>query len=753
MGCCKFLKSSKNRSSSSTRTSRLNVVNASFPQGGIAEIFHRGVSIQVLRDIRKQWNRVKNEDVRKPSVSLPGKTRQASNGEKVVELIVKKLCGDLKISYVELLHYQNSYEDAIGECNVFISHAWKYDFGDLMGAIEDFERDNSNKEKFYYFLDFIAVNQFKPQQDLKNLQNLVSRCKYFLLILLPWNKPLPLTRMWCIYEIATALHCEKSPIVSMPKKQEQCLKEELMSGAHADSIIEVFKKLDSENAQVSVDEDRKMIAKYINSYLGGFGKVDQKVGACLRSWVLGKLLKINQYWPEANMTSKERGNFLILAGRFLDFQGENRKAVEMYKECIKLRRSSLTDKSDPVLIAMNNLAVAYDNLGKYELAMVIRKDLVSVKEALFGPYHESTLEVKDSLAVSYDHMNKHNEALALKRQVLQIREQQHGKEHHSVLASKNNIAFSLRYLGYHKEVQRLNVEIYDIRRKKSGEWDPLTIDAAFNLATSYTRLGQHKNALKKYKEAFRGYSKIVGIDNEHTFESLSGLITSLNHLAEFKEAKKFAEEGHVTASKCFGPNHYRTKEFVQSIEYFKQMVDNKEVRLQRLVEIAAAAKSADSVTVKAILAYQQKILGKRPEKRVNIPPGGMEVTEYLKLCDPDIEGNMQYYWVENGRRKKLQRIPHQAATVWVKSTLTCNIIQAYLPKVRGKWPTVDVCLPKEGITKKDLISKIDKRYDAQLYRLENKTRKSIGVVMPGTSVLWMRRVSRNVKPLSDKKDI
>jgi len=726
----------------STRLGTTGVMKKAIPK--IADIFHRGVSIKILRDLKKEWNLIRKKVVTKRSYSRPDATREASNGEKVVELIVKEKCGDVESSYVELLNNEIPYKDAIGECNVFISHAWQYDFGDLMSAIEDFERDNSNKEKFYYFLDFIAVNQFKPDADLKNLQNLVYRCKYFLLVLLPWQEPIPLTRMWCIYEIATALRCKKRPIVGMPRKEEELLKEELMRGENANAIVEVFKKLDSENAKVSFEADRKMIAEYINSNLGGFEKVDEEVGACLRSWVVGKLLKIHQDWPRENMKSKDRGNFLILAGRFLDFQGEYSSAVKMYKECIKLRRESKDDKSDAVLIAMNNLAVAYDNLGKHDMAMVIRKELVLVKEAVCGPNHPSTLELKDSLAVSYDHMNRHREALVLKRQVLRIREQLHGKEHNSVLNSKNNIAFSLRFLGNHDEVLSLNMEIYNIRRKKLGEWDPLTILAAFNLATSYTRLGQHKNALEKYREAYRGNAKIAGVDNDYTIQALCGIITSLKHLAEFKEAKKLAEQGRALV----GPNHDRTKEFVEAIKYFNQMVDNQDVRSQRLVEIEAGAKSADSVTVKAILSYKPKILGEQPQERVYVPPGGMEVTEYLRLCDRDIEGNMQYYYVENGKREKLKRIPHQAATVWVKSTLSCNIIQTYLPKVRGKWPTVNVWLPKEGISKKDLISKIDKRFDAQLYKLENKCCEPIDVVMPGTSVLWMQRLRRNVKPRS-----
>jgi len=715
--------------------------NAGNEKVNVDNFFSRGVSIKILREVLEEWNNL-------PVVKSFNGKRQMSNGEKMIKYIVKDRCADLKCSYVELLGRENSYQDAIGACNVFISHAWKYDFKDLMSAIEEFEEEHRN-EKLYYFLDLLAVNQFNPQADLENLQDMVCRCEYFLLVLLPWNKPLPLARMWCIFEIACALRkkktCMPEMIVSMPKTQEKLFEKKLMSGDNGSKdIIEIFKNLESRNAEASMEEDRRDISKKITEDMGGFERVDQKVGGCLRFWLLKVVDKINKNWPSEKKTSEERGDFLLLAGGFLTFQGKHHEALDMWTECLQLRRTSKKDNSDAVLTVKSNLAVAYDNLGMHGPALTLRKEIVIVKESILGQEHPSTLEMKDCLAVSYDNVKKYGKALQLKKQVLSIREQLYGKEHNSVLTSKNNIAFSLRYLGCHEEAHNLNKEVYEIRLKQHGPLDPYTLLAASNLANSYIYLGKHEEALQKYKEVYIGYAKIKGGDSEYTFESLSNLIATCRKLAKFKEAKSYAEQGREWAEKCFWSNHRRAKEFTETIDYCSEMLKDEEkvAKLQELAKREAEAWSPESVTVKAILSYQKKLQGVKPQRRVHVPPGGIELSEFLILCDPKIEGNMKFYWVENGRRQKLERIPHQKATVWVKSMLSCNIIQTYLPKVRMKWQSVDICLRSEGITKEELIQQIDENLNPRLYEIENRSGQSVKVVMPGTSVLWLHKVHK-----------
>jgi len=707
----------------------------------VDNFFFRGVSIKILREVLEEWNKV---PVKK---SFSG-GRQMSNGEKMIECIVKERCADLKCSYVELLGRDNSYQDDIGECNVFISHAWKYDFKDLMSAVEEFESEHQNV-KLYYFLDLLAVNQFNPLSDLNNLQDMVSRCEYFLLVLLPWNKPLPLTRMWCIFEIACALSKQKRSmpemIVSMPKKQEKLFENKLMSGDDGSKdIIEVFKNLDSSNAEASRLEDKRDISKKITEDMGGFERVDQRVGGCLRFWLLKVVDKTNKNWPSEKRISEERANFLLLAGGFLTFQGKHQEALDMWTECLELRRTSKKDNSDPVVVVKSNLAVAYDNLGMHGSALTLRKELVLVKESVLGQKDPSTLEMKDSLAVSYDNVKKYSMALKLKREVLSIREQLYGKEHNSVLNSKNNIAFSLRQLGFHEEVHNINQEVYEIRLKQNGPQDPNTLLAASNLASSYNYLGKHEKALRKYKEVYMGYAKIMGPDSEDTFDSLSNLIASCRKLAKFKEAKRYAEQGSEWAEKRFGSNHRRVKEFIETIDYCSEMLKDEEnvAKLQETAKREAEANSPESVNVKAILSYQKKLQGVKPEKRINVPPEGIELSDFLILCDPKIKGNLKMYWVENGSRQKLRRIPHKKATVWVKSMLSCNIIQTYLPKVRTKYQSVDICLRSEGSTKEELIQQVDENLDPSLYEIENRSRQSVKFVMPGTTVLWLHKINR-----------
>jgi len=714
-----------NKNANSTNAAETDVMTGTIHEN----VRNRGVSIKILRRVLNKWNRVK-------CTNLPNK----SIGEKMVELIVKKQCAEWECSYTDMLSKETSNKDDLGRCNVFISHAWKYDFTNLMSAIEEFEKEHPGV-KLFYFLDYLAINQFKPQEDLDRLPELVSHCDYFILVMLFGDEHIPVTRIWCIYETAVALEKKIRPLVRMPIEMEGHFKQKLMRGDDkSKAILEIFKKFDSRNAIASINADQKMIRAKIISEMGGFLKVDQNVGSCLRSWLITVILKINHEWPKEQMWSNDRGNFLTLAADFLDFEGKKKEALEMWEECVRVRKGSRNDNSEVVLTAKGNLAVAYDNLGMHNQAIVLKKQLVIVREATLGPKHLSTLQIKDSLALSYDKLHKYDKALKLKKQGLAIRQQRYGKTHNDVLLSKTNLAFTLSRLGRHKEVFNLNKEVYEIRLRKMGASDPDTLLSASNLANSFVHFGQYEDAVTKYKEAYSGYENFYGGGHEYTLDALSNLITSLIKLANFAEAKDFAEEGLALALKRFPFSDRRVKEFNETIVNCSEILNDKKkvTELKRLAKLESEAKSPDSVTVKAILSHLKKFQGVKPERRVNIPVEGMEVTKFIKLCVPNIETNLDFFYVENGSRQKLEHIPYQAGTVFVKSKLSCNVILTYLQKQRGKWPTVDVCFPKEGITKEELILKIDQSLDPKLYKLENKQSCSVKVVIPGTSVLWMK---------------
>merc|ERR1719397_532333 len=128
------------------------------------DIFCRGVTFEVLQSVLELLQKCKNFP---PEES--NNDRVLSAGERLVQRVIIPATKKWKCSYAELL------KKNVGAVNVFISHAWKYNFEELVNAIGNFEKQKCDGIKRYYFLDYLAVNQNRDggkclaSHDLKNL--------------------------------------------------------------------------------------------------------------------------------------------------------------------------------------------------------------------------------------------------------------------------------------------------------------------------------------------------------------------------------------------------------------------------------------------------------------------------------------------------------------------------------------------------------------------------------------------------------
>merc|ERR1711977_532983 len=93
-------------------------------------------------------------------------------------------------------------------------------------AIEEFEKTRDSD--CYYFLDYLAVNQHKPIDDLGGLTTVIGKCETFLLVMSPWDKPIPTTRAWCIFEIANAIRQKRKFSITMGPAQQKSFNEGLL---------------------------------------------------------------------------------------------------------------------------------------------------------------------------------------------------------------------------------------------------------------------------------------------------------------------------------------------------------------------------------------------------------------------------------------------------------------------------------------------------------------------------------------------
>lgn len=466
-------------------------------------IKNRGVSIEVFRELRKEFLKVKDR-TKKGS-------RKLTFGERLVEFVVKPATNNAKVSYVELLASREESKDFVGTCNVFVSHAWKYDFEELVDALEEFEQ--LAVKKIYYFCDYFAVNQHKPTEDLKFLEEMAVTCDTFLLVLWPWQNPLPLKRAWCILEIANAIKSDCEFKVTLSPSQVESFNNCLLESPT--KIINTFRNLDSSKAEASVERDLDMIRTKIQNDLGGFKAVNEMAGGRLREWLLGVVLKTSKNWPEAEAETMQHAEFLYQAGHFCRDQ------------------------------------------GKYERARMLQSQSVEMNVKLWGGTHPLTLQGKICLANTLKLGGWLEEAYDLHSRTLEAQKETLGEMDQDTLDSQQGLADTARKLGRLDEAYRIQAYVSKSMTKKLGTTHKYTLEAEHFFGEILQDQNKLEEALSKFQEVYqrRMEHNELGVDHPETLATRFWLGSTHVKLGNWQKGVEILEETHQEQVKVIGTDH------------------------------------------------------------------------------------------------------------------------------------------------------------------------------------------------------
>jgi hypothetical protein len=199
-----------------------------------------------------------------------------------------------------------------GRVDFFVSHAWAYPFHHLVSAIRTHHKrllasdsdgkrsggdhgsgdkvgggdgdvdgagtsraddggklqEDQGRDDVYYWLDVFAVNQHNVHSaaELPKLQNAITASRGMVVVLAPWEKPIALTRIWCLYEILTAMNTGTPVAVQMPPDQQDAFTAELARDFSAIRLR--LCEIDSVNAHATQPADLRQIRKQIESTVG-----------------------------------------------------------------------------------------------------------------------------------------------------------------------------------------------------------------------------------------------------------------------------------------------------------------------------------------------------------------------------------------------------------------------------------------------------------------------------------------------------
>ena len=235
----------------------------------------------------------------------------------------------------------------------------------------------------YFWFDLFTNDQNKVGEKDFNwfsftFLNSIKNIGKVLLILSPWDDPIPIKRAWCLYEIFQAL--EENSVeftIDLPQSQVEELKAAVTEDS--DCVIQALSDIQAENAEAAVNSDREMIFKVIQESDGGFSHVNQNVKRGLRSWYINQLQLLAKQDPYNDRFHIHTAIVMHEFG-FLD------DSLKYYTDVLS-KRPADEQEEETVADIYDNMAIVISDKGEPDKALEYNNKSLSIKLNTLGEKH------------------------------------------------------------------------------------------------------------------------------------------------------------------------------------------------------------------------------------------------------------------------------------------------------------------------------------------------------------------------------
>lgn len=422
---------------------------------------------------------------------------------------------------------------AFGNATHFVSHAWRYDFRSFVEALANWlKQTGADEEKVYFWVDAFVINQHQSQSYPQEwwstrFMQAVGEIGNTVLILEPWDDPVPLTRAWVIWE----LYCTSATGARL----HLTMRPETMDNFY-EGLVTSFERVQTalSNVDVSKSEafhkvDQEMIHNEIKRTLG-FTKLNELIQTRLLQWLAetakGRLQVMieNEQSMAVKTPSEDRVKLQNNLARMLREIGLLSDAEASFRKLLVELEVKLGRDHEHTLSCMNQLAVTLQKMGQVLEAAKLHRDGLQTRIRVFGPTHADTLQSTSNLAVLLSQQKPlsetdFTEAQTLFRQAIAGREATLGADHPSTLYTVSNLARLLSEAPkpsreLFDEAEALHVRAVTSLSAKLHDSHPLTLFAAHNEAC-------HRMLRFRFNPEERGVTEL-----EIALDRLQNVVTS-----------------------------------------------------------------------------------------------------------------------------------------------------------------------------------------------------------------------------------
>jgi tetratricopeptide (TPR) repeat protein len=491
----------------------------------------------------------------------------------VCDKFIKPVTREYQSSFCELMTSIDP--SKIGPATVFISHAWRYLFLEVLKAL--LEKYQNDLDVVIWF-DLFCNNQHKaPNRDFLwwtgVFKTAIEKIGRTVMVFTPWNDPIPLTRGWCIWELYCTIETSSQFEIAMTSQSQQ----EFLLDIDKNPIGTVNNMLSIINCEKSecINKiDKVQIHEAIKKTIG-FYPLNQRIFETMRKWVTDRYsleyekrqLALGKNEP---LTLKAMHNLAML----FQLQGNFVKAEALLVECLEKQRLVLGADDHDTFQTMNHLAMLYNDIGKFSNALSLLEECL--QNSVCSSKANSKGVCLQNLAISYQHMNMNEKAEMLLEECYGLFQPLFEASDPSMLRLISNMAALYQTLGKHKKAEELYTSCLELRKENSQSNHPHNLIMMANLASLYETYGKHAEAESLFFECYEKQKLLLGVDHPDTLSTMYKIASSYYDKGMMDRSVSLYEECLEIQRRTLGSEHPDTLATMQnlSVIYTHSQKDN-----------------------------------------------------------------------------------------------------------------------------------------------------------------------------------
>lgn len=194
-----------------------------------------------------------------------------------------------------------------------------------------------------------------------------------------------------------------------------------------------------------------------------------------------------------------------------------------YEDMPHLSKLQLVMDRNNLAAILNELALLYDNQGRYAEAEPLYLRSIAIHEKNRGKDTPDAASPLDNLASLYEKQGKYKQAERLHQKALELREKALGKDHPDVAISLNNLAFLYDAQGKYTDAEPLYSRSIAIDEKALGKDHPRLATGLNNLAALYYSQGKFDAAEPLLQRSLAIRKKALGNNHFDVASTLKNL--------------------------------------------------------------------------------------------------------------------------------------------------------------------------------------------------------------------------------------